>query len=127
MFVKCPKCELNYMDSNDRMCKVCYREIYGSDMPEEPEMCGVCNEAPALPGKDICALCLKEMGQESVEDDGDAATSDEAGPMDEISPDISGNEEIPEPEFPEIDNNLSLEELEEKEGNESDDDEDDEQ
>lgn len=117
VFVKCPKCELNYMDENDKECRVCYREIHGSDMPEETELCTVCNEAPVMPGKDVCAFCLKEMTSEKVasEDIEPISVEDETvSTMDEIVPDISDGE-IPEPEFREIDKDLSLEELEEKE------------
>ncbi|MHC1785524.1 MAG: hypothetical protein AB9880_00435 [Christensenellales bacterium] len=117
-FVKCPKCELNYMDENDKMCKVCYREIHGSDMPEESELCTICNEAPALPGKEVCLFCLKEMNGEkppSSDDVEPVSVEDESvSTMDEIAPDINDGG-IPEPEFQEIDKDLSLEEMEEKE------------
>jgi len=117
VFVKCPKCELNYMDENDKECRVCYREIHGTDMPEETELCTVCNEAPVMPGKDVCAFCFKEMTSEKVasEDIEPISVEDETvSTMDEIVPDNSDGE-IPEPEFREIDKDLSLEELEEKE------------
>ncbi len=127
VFVKCPKCELNYMDENDKECKVCYREIHGTDMPEETELCTICNEAPVMAGKDVCHFCYKELGSEKIasEDIEPISVEDETvSTMDEIVPDISDGE-IPEPEFREIDKDLSLEELEEKEedANDSEDDE----
>jgi hypothetical protein len=117
VFVKCPKCELNYMDENDKECKVCYREIHGTDMPEETELCTICNEALVMAGKDVCPFCYKELSSEKVasEDIEPISVEDETvSTMEEIVPDISDGD-IPEPEFREIDKDLSLEELEEKE------------
>lgn len=122
MLVKCPKCELNYMDSADRMCKVCFREIHGSDMPDEQELCSVCNEAPVLPGKDVCSLCLRELNAQRVlvgeAEDGEEpldAEDDGISTMDEIVPELNDTGDIPEPEYQEIDRNLSLDELSEQE------------
>ncbi len=116
-FVKCPKCELNYMDENDKMCKVCYREIHGSDMPDEQELCTICNEAPVMPGKDVCHLCFTELSGDQVSSDDVEPVhveDDSVSTMDEIAPDLSDSG-IPEPEFQEIDKDLSLEEREDKE------------
>ena len=88
-------------------------------MKDDPfELCSVCNENPALPGKDMCLFCLKEMGKNpdrtpDVEDGEDASAGAELGlegvsMMDEITPDLSAD--IPERELGEIDRELSLEE-----------------
>ena len=61
MFAKCPRCDLNYITANERYCKVCMREMKGDGAQDEIEMCSVCSENPALPGRDICLFCLKEM------------------------------------------------------------------
>lgn len=126
MFVKCPKCELNYKNAADKMCKVCYREIHGAEPPEEFELCSVCNEAVSLAGKDICQLCLSEMAAAAEDDvDGDqdrpAITGDESvSTMDEIAPGLEDGD-INDPEYRGMDGDLSLEELEEKEDQEGDD------
>ena len=49
--VKCPRCELNYITENEKYCKVCLREMKGDAPKDEIELCSVCNEAPALPGR----------------------------------------------------------------------------
>ena len=119
MFIKCPKCELNYMEDTEKMCKVCYREIHGTDRPDEPELCSVCNEAPVMPGKDVCLFCFKEMNdqQDDPEDAEEAvAPGDESvSTMDEIVPELGDGDDIPDPELQQIDKDLSLEEMEEKE------------
>ena len=51
--IKCPRCELNYITPEEGYCKVCKREMKGEPQHEEVELCTVCNEHPALPGKEI--------------------------------------------------------------------------
>ena len=118
--IKCPRCELNYIQDTEGYCKICKREMKGEVQREEIEMCTICNEAPALPGKDACLFCLKEMNNGSVHsDDGQDAEEtvdtsniggmDSVSTMDEIIPQI--NEDIPENEFGDIQNELSLEDV----------------
>jgi len=127
--VKCPRCELNYIQEDEGYCKICKREMKGESHREEVEMCTVCNESPALPGKDICLFCLKEMNanNDRNDDDGENRVTesslgiDPVSSMDEIIPEI--DEDIPEREYDEIENDLSLDELGEEEA-EDDEDED---
>ena len=130
--IKCPRCELNYITEGEGYCKICKREMKGESQQEEIELCTVCNEAPALPGKDICLFCLKEMNANNErQDEEDAEVRvdeasldiDPVSSMDEIIPEI--DEDIPAREFDEIESDLSLEALEDEE--EEDDDEEDEE
>ncbi len=120
--IKCPRCELNYIAPEEGYCKVCKREMKGEKQQDEIEMCTICNEAPALPGKDVCLFCLKEMNANAgrAEDDAEEEPVDEASlgidpvsGMDEIIPEI--DEDIPQREYDEIENDLSLEEMGEDE------------
>ena len=130
-FVKCPRCELNYMTESERYCKVCLREMKGDGAQDEIELCSVCNEAPALPGRDVCLFCLKEMnGQNNAEDQSDSENPvdanairgmDDVSSMDEI-PEIDSD--IPAGEYSEMENELSLESMQEDEADEDGDDED---
>ena len=130
--VKCPRCELNYITENEKYCKVCLREMKGDATKDEIELCSVCNEAPALPGRDVCLFCLKEMSggdnrtddsQESEEhvDSASIVAMDSVSTMDEIIPEI--DEDIPSQEYGEIESELSLESVREEE-DEDDEDED---
>ena len=130
--VKCPRCELNYITENEKYCKVCLRELKGDAPKVEIELCSVCNEAPALPGRDVCLFCLKEMNggdnrtddsQEPEEhvDSASIVAMDSVSTMDEIIPEI--DEDIPSQEYGEIENELSLESVREEE-DEDDEDED---
>lgn len=126
--IKCPRCELNYITEGEKYCKVCMRELKGEQVQEEMELCSICNASPALPGKDVCLSCLKEMQQNAADDDTgeDRETVDESAiglnsvsTMDEIIPQV--HEDIPEREFGEIENELSLESVIEDEQKDDDD------
>ena len=130
--VKCPRCDLNYIREDEKYCKVCLRELKGENSQDEVELCSICNEEPALPGRDICLFCLKEMNANNDrQDEEDAEVRvdeasldiDPVSSMDEIIPEI--DEDIPAREFDEIESDLSLEALEDEE--DEDDDEEDEE
>ena len=126
--VKCPRCDLNYIHEGEKYCKVCLRELKGEQAQEEMELCSVCNAAPALPGKDVCLSCLKEMQQTGGNDSSDEPEVvnestiglNSVSTMDEIIPQV--HEDIPEGEYGEIESELSLESVIEDEQNEDDDD-----
>ena len=136
--VKCPRCDLNYILDGEKYCKVCQRELKGDSRDDDIELCSICNEEPALPGKDVCLFCLKEMnksnstpepdeldGQENV-DTANIGDMDSVSGMDEIIPDGMDDTDIPSQEFGEIENELSLEDVREDEEREAMEDEDEE-
>lgn len=127
MFIKCQRCELNYMQDTDKVCKVCLREIHGKETNEEHELCTVCNEAPVIPGKVFCHVCYFEINGEKAdtpidsddnEDEPLLTGGDTPSTMNEIVPDLI-NRDIPETEFEQMNEDLSLEELEENEESEN--------
>ena len=61
-YKKCPKCELNYIRDDQKLCDICSRKYKSFDEEEQQEtiMCSECGENPALKGKDLCAACYKE-------------------------------------------------------------------
>ena len=129
-FVKCPRCELNYMQESELYCPVCKREIKGETKDEFLEICSVCGENPIYPGKDLCLFCLKEIGKsnDAALQGGSVPTEEAAmelgstSTMDEITLDMETD--IPPREFGEIRRELSLEEaIEEEEAGEDDEDE----
>ena len=122
--VKCPRCELNYLRNNESICKICHRELYGNQPIEEVETCSTCNEAPALPGKDVCLYCLREMNkQKGVKEELEEPVEiglDPVSGMEEMIPDIANEDD---PDFHVMGDALALEEMSEQEDNDSDDDE----
>ena len=129
--VKCPRCDLNYIREDEKYCKICLRELKGEDDREEVELCSICNEEPALPGKDVCLFCLKEMNKSNAEQDEQDETPretvepdtigdmDSVSGMDEIIPEVEDDSDIPSQEFGEIENELSLEDVRENEEREA--------
>ncbi|HPF88664.1 MAG TPA: hypothetical protein PK537_11510 [Candidatus Limiplasma sp.] len=123
---KCPRCELNYIQDDEKLCKVCIREMKGGHKQDDFELCSICNAAPALPGKDICLGCYKEMhGQQSSERKHSHSVDEEielssASTMDEIIPNVK--DDINNEAFDEDDTDLSLEKImdEEDDGDEED-------
>ena len=97
--VKCPRCELNYMNDTDKMCSVCRREVRGeTEQFEMIELCSECGENPVVPGQELCAFCLKEQARRAESMDGDETIErepasieiDSVSTMDEIELDIGG-------------------------------------
>ena len=134
--VKCPRCDLNYITDGQKYCKVCMRELKGETRTDEVELCSICNEEPALPGKDVCLFCLKELNKSNSSDDSMEETEnvdasnigdmDDVSSMDEIIPDDE-DEMIPRQEYGEIEQELSLEEVREDEERNADDEDEDEE
>ena len=125
--VKCPRCDLNYIREDEKYCKVCLRELKGEKNADEVELCSICNEEPALPGRDVCLFCLKEMNKSNSlpeeQEEGNAepvdtnsiGDMDSVSGMDEIIPEVEDDTDIPSQEFGEIENELSLEDVREDE------------
>ena len=96
--IKCPRCELNYMNDTDTMCSVCRREVRGeSEQFEMVELCSECGENPVVPGHELCAQCLKEQarlddidGDEEIQHEPASIEIDSVSTMDEIELDIGG-------------------------------------
>lgn len=123
-FIKCPRCELNYIKEEEQYCSVCKREMKGEAHDDPFELCSICNENPVMPGKDVCYLCYKEMTQQQGLRD---ETVDEAGTPD-VSLDMEDVTEMEEIELgslpddvpEEIGEQISLEEEKSKEAEEED-------
>lgn len=92
---KCPRCELNYITENETICSVCRREASGkTEQYEMIELCSECGENPVVPGKELCAECLKELQRRSQDTQDDtmpdsaSVAIDSVSTMDEIELDL---------------------------------------
>ena len=134
--IKCPRCDLNYIREDEKYCKICLRELKGENSEDEVELCSICNEEPALPGRDVCLFCLKEMNKSNSTPDDETENErsetvdtsnigdmDSVSGMDEIIPEVEEDERIPSQEFGEIEEELSLEDVREDEEREAEEDE----
>ena len=94
--IKCPRCELNYINEEEKICSVCRREVRGeTEQYDMIELCSECGEHPVVPGTELCAYCLKELSRRTAESTDDTLehenTSigiDSVSTMDEIELDI---------------------------------------
>ena len=120
--VKCPRCELNYMNDGDKVCNVCRREMSGEPEKEDiADICPECGENPVVKGYDVCLLCLQERRlQDGLElhanqlaDAEDDLSGMQVSAIDEI--DLGISDDIPPKEMQEIDRELGIDEEEEEE------------
>ena len=128
-FIKCPRCELNYIREEELYCPVCKREMKGEALDDPFELCSICNENPVMPGKDVCYMCYKEMNQQQGLRD-DAIEEQESPDVSLDMEDVSEMEEIeldglPEDMPEDIGEQISLEEEKSKEDAEGDEEEED--
>ena len=124
-FIKCPRCELNYIREEELYCPVCKRDMKGEALDDPFELCSICNENPVMPGKDVCYMCYKEMNQQQGLRD-DAIEEQENPDVSLDMEDVSEMEEIelealPEDMPEEIGEQISLEEEKSKEADDEDD------
>ena len=102
VYVRCPRCELNYIQKKDKFCSVCKAEMeakrdYADDI-DDLELCPICKTNYIQPDEIMCVNCLKEHRNEdgelssdwddyiNREDDEDVMTMDEEmGEMTSVS------------------------------------------
>lgn len=63
-YIRCPRCELNYIDKKDKLCKVCKMELESNrhDTEEEVEqgICPVCRINVINDDEEMCSMCAQE-------------------------------------------------------------------
>ena len=69
-FIRCPRCELNYINKNDGVCSVCKKEMEGAyskgddseiDDLSAMEICPICKTNYIREDEDCCASCKSEQ------------------------------------------------------------------
>ncbi|MCL2433653.1 MAG: hypothetical protein FWD16_03945, partial [Clostridia bacterium] len=64
--IRCPRCELNYIQADEKVCEVCRRQMHGL-REEVEELCVECGTRPVASGEDVCRVCLREaLGRASL-------------------------------------------------------------
>ena len=71
VYVRCPRCELNYIEKKDKLCSVCKAELsakkddFVGDI--DLELCPICKTNYIQPDEIMCATCLKDHQTEDGE------------------------------------------------------------
>ena len=71
VYIRCPRCELNYIEKKDKFCSVCKAEmsankdLFVNDL--DLELCPICKTNYIQPDEIMCATCLKEHQTEDGE------------------------------------------------------------
>lgn len=63
VYIRCPRCELNYIQKKDKLCSVCKAELSAKDdyIDElDLELCPVCKTNYIQSDEVMCQSCLKE-------------------------------------------------------------------
>lgn len=99
-YIKCPRCELNYIHKSQGYCDVCKAELklgpqlvfaVEEDDDEPMELCPICKQVYIREGEEMCAKCREEMDfkkddididndeewKNYLDDDGDEVENDE--------------------------------------------------
>lgn len=63
-YVRCPRCELNYIDKKEKLCKVCKMELESATHDHEEEVeqgiCPICRVNVINDDEEMCPMCAKE-------------------------------------------------------------------
>ena len=70
-YIKCPRCELNYILKKDKYCDVCKSEMKAGilkesdldefELEEGMELCPICKVNYMNPGENMCVTCQEEQ------------------------------------------------------------------
>lgn len=72
-YKKCPRCNLNYIQDVDVLCKICLDEVgkairANGDDEEEYDICSECGDNIIKAGEEMCYQCLMEHMKDEVEE-----------------------------------------------------------
>ena len=64
-YIRCPRCELNYIFKKDKFCNVCKMEMkalgtLGAEENTDLEICPICKTNYIGPDEEMCASCARE-------------------------------------------------------------------
>lgn len=69
-YIRCPRCELNFIHKKDKLCSVCKREVEAAyknegedgdiDLGVDFEICPICKTNYIREDEDMCASCARE-------------------------------------------------------------------
>ena len=141
-YIRCPRCELNYIQKKDKYCSVCKQEMQvgGGEVDElDLELCPICKTNYIQPDEVMCASCMSERSSNASadgdnndwdayvnrddEDDAGDTIDDEVGDMASVkSLDDDEDDMVEDDDFDDLDMGDELEDEEKEEEFESEED-----
>lgn len=96
VWIKCPRCELNYIQKKDKCCEVCRAEMTDPNklIPDEEFeeiICPVCRVNMMNADEEMCFLCAKEQSEKNK----DFEPEEDDWTDDTIDADLDDEDEIP--------------------------------
>lgn len=74
-YIRCPRCELNYILKKDKFCNVCKSEMHAGgevlDFELDFDICPICKSNYISGDETMCETCAKERASEAPLDDGE--------------------------------------------------------
>ena len=138
-YIRCPRCELNFIQRKDKYCSVCQAEMNADPNAFdelEMETCPICKTNFIRADEIMCGQCAKERalnGDNSINIDDDWETyvegeeeassiEEETGDMASVT-DLDGDdlEDLDAEDIPEIDEEFDMDDEEEEQEDEDDD------
>ena len=73
-YIRCPRCELNYILKKDKLCNVCKMEMkalgtLGAEENQDLEICPICKTNYITSDEEMCASCQREREYEENEEE----------------------------------------------------------
>lgn len=72
VYVRCPRCELNYIVKGEKLCSVCKKELRAKGELNDDldlELCPVCHTNLIGPDEEMCESCRLELGDSLIDDE----------------------------------------------------------
>lgn len=134
-YVRCPRCELNYMEKGQEYCKVCEAELASKGNQEisdeearEMNLCPICKHNYLMDDEEICSECAQEKSVLEDNDDLGLTTDDQIDDKEERTENWrqyveNDDAELPEEEFDDMTSITTIDDEEDLDEEEFDDEE----
>lgn len=127
-YIRCPRCELNYINKKDKLCKVCEAEIaskgnreISDEEAKEMNICPICKTNYLIDDEEICSECASEksMYNENLDMDSDGQIDETDDRTENWRQYVENDDaELPEDEFGDMTSITTEDEMEGLDGEE---------
>jgi hypothetical protein len=110
-YIRCPRCELNYIEKSQNLCKVCEAELaskgnreISDEEAKELNLCPICKTNYLMDDEDICSECAIEQAVHDNQEEINISSDNEVDEKEDRNESWrqyveNDDEELPEDEF----------------------------